>query len=139
MAKKQMLPATIEQVAARYDVTDAGQRLLEVVIRPECRAMSVVKQCELAGISTPTYYALFNKDERFIQAYKELMQSMLLAASGPAVQALADIAAKGDVTAIKTVLEASGVISAHTQTVKHELDIGPTLRDLINRRKAISD
>lgn len=132
------IPAMIEQVSAKYDVTDAGQRLLEIVTRPECRTMPVVKQAELAGISTPTYYTLFNKDDRFKSAYKELMQAMLLSAAGPAVQALAEQASKGDAQCIKMVLESSGIISAGTQTVKHEHDIGPNLLSMYQaRQKAI--
>ena len=124
----------IDQVTAKYDVTDAGYRLLEVVTRPECRSMPVTKKAELAGISTPTYYTLFNNDDRFKAAYKELMQAMLLSASGPAVQALADQASKGDTAAIKMVLEAAGVITP-TQIVKHEHDIGPNLLDMYRTRQ----
>ena len=131
------IPAMIEQVTAKYDVTEAGCRLLEIVIRPECRVMSVVKKAELAGISTPTYYTLFNKDDRFKAAYRELMQAMLLDAASPAVQALAEQANKGDVQAIKLVLESSGVITPNTQTVKHEMDIGPNLLSMYRARRAV--
>jgi hypothetical protein len=126
----------IDVVAARNDLTDAGIKLLEVVTRPECRTMSITKQCELADISRTTYYALF-KDDNFKRAYTELCQTMLLSGAAPASQALNAQAAMGDTAAIKMLLELAGIYQpTATVNVHQTIDAGPSLRELLDSRKA---
>ena len=128
----------IDVVATRNDLTDAGIKLLEVVTRPECRTMSITKQCELADISRTTYYALF-KDDNFKRAYTELCQTMLLSGAAPASQALNAQAAMGDTAAIKMLLELAGIYQpTATVNINQTIDAGPSLRELLDGRKGNS-
>lgn len=127
----------IEIVAAQNEVTDAGIRLLEVVTRPECRTMTITKQCELAGISRGTYYNLF-RDDNFKKAYTELCQTMLLAGAGPASQALNAQAAMGDTQAIKMLLELAGIYQPTARVEHtHTVEAGKSLLDMYKARKAV--
>jgi len=132
-----MIPDKIEIVAAQNDLTEAGAKLLEVVTRPECRTMTITKQCELAGISRGTYYNLF-RDDNFKKAYTELCQIMLLAGAAPASQALMANAAMGNNDAIKMILEMAAIYQPTTRVEQRTThDLGPTLRDMLERRKAL--
>jgi len=125
----------VEVLATKNDVTDAGIRLLEIVTRPECRTMTITKQCELAGISRVTYYSLF-KDDNFKRTYAELCKTMLLAGAAPASQALNAQAAMGDTAAIKILLELAGIYQPTTRVEQHTInDIGPNLLDMYRTRQ----
>lgn len=125
----------IEVVAAKNELTEAGIRLLEVVTRPECRTMTITKQCELANISRGTYYTLF-KDDKFKTAYVELCQTMLLSGAAPASQALIEQASNGDTMAIKMILEMAAIYQPTASVnINHTIDAGPSLRELLDSRK----
>lgn len=122
-------------VAAKHDITDAGLRLLEVVTRPECRTMTITKQCELADISRGTYYNLF-RDPGFKAAYTELCQTMLLAGAAPASMALNAQAAMGDTAAIKMLLELAGIYQPTARVEHtHTHEAGPSLKEILSRRQ----
>jgi len=126
----------LDKVVAKYDVTEAGKALLEVVASPEARTMNVTQICQAAGISRDSYYRLF-KDERFVNAYTELCRAMLLSAAAPAAQALAAQAAIGDTLAIKMVLEMAGLYSpAATLNINQEVENKPTLKKLLQKKKS---
>jgi hypothetical protein len=123
-------------VAAKHDITDAGLRLLEVVTRPECRTMTITKQCELADISRGTYYNLF-RDPGFKAAYTELCQTMLLSGAAPASMALNAQAAMGDTAAIKMLLELAGIYQPTARVEHtHTHEAGPSLKEILSRRQA---
>lgn len=126
----------IDKAASKYDVTDAGKKLLAVVILPEARTMTVTDICKQAGISRDWYYKLF-RDERFTQAYTELCRAMLLSAAAPASQALAAQAAMGDVAAIKMILEMAALYApSATLTITQDTENKPTLKKLLQKKKS---
>ena len=130
-----MTDINIEILATKNEVTDAGIKLLEIVTRPECRTMTITKQCELAGISRGTYYNLF-RDSGFQKTYTELCKTMLLAGAAPASQALNAQAAMGDTAAIKMLLELAGIYQPTARVEHtHTVDAGPTLKEILARRK----
>lgn len=118
----------------RFNLTEAGEKLLEVIINPESRTLPVTQICQKAGISRDSWYRLW-KDERFIQAFNELCQTMLLSGVAPASHALIVQAAMGDTAAIKMILEMAGFYKpAATVNINHQVDAGPSLRELLDTR-----
>lgn len=131
------LPDRIEIVAAQNEVTEAGVKLLEVVTRPECRTMTITKQCELAGISRGTFYNLF-KDDNFKKAYTELCQTMLLAGAAPASQAAIAQAAMGDMNAVKIILEMAGIYQPTARVEHtHTVEAGKSLLEMYKARREV--
>lgn len=132
-----MADINIEVLATQNEVTDAGIKLLEIVTRPECRTMSITKQCELAGISRGTYYNLF-RDPNFQKTYTELCKTMLLSGVASSSQALIAQGAMGDTAAIKMILELAGIYQPTARVEHtHTHDAGPTLKEILARRNAI--
>lgn len=126
----------IEIVAAKNELTEAGIKLLEVVTQPECRTMTVTKQCELAGISRGTYYNLF-KDPRFVAAYLDACKVTAISAAMPTMQSVAARAIAGDIQAAQTILQMSGLhVPTATVNVQQTIDAGPSLRELLDSRQA---
>lgn len=133
-------PEEIDVIAAQFGVTEAGARLLKVLADPVNRTMKMVEKCGLADISQDTFYRLFSKDERFIQAYREVCQSTALSGAISAIHGLTTAAAAGDVQACKVVLEMAGLYQPSAKVEHtHTHDAGPTLRDLLARRKQLQE
>lgn len=119
----------------RFEVTEAGERLLEVIVNPESRTLPVSKICQMAGISRDSWYRLW-KDERFVRAYNDLCQITCLSQVFPVINALAKQAQAGDPYAAKMILEVAGFYKpAATVSINHQVDAGPTLRELLNNKK----
>jgi hypothetical protein len=142
MAGKRTLPVVqaitsekVEVVAASYDVTDAGVRLLNVFADPTNRTMTAKARADMAGISRETYYHLF-KDERFKAAYNELFFSTVFQAAIPIAQKQVEVALGGDTTAAKMILEMSG---HHQKTERvehtHTFEAGKSLLDMYKSRQ----
>ena len=115
--------------------TAAGEQLLAVIIEPEARMLTVTEICQKAGISRDTYYRMF-KDPRFLAAYLDACKVTAVSAAMPAVQTIAARAVAGDWQAGQTILQLSGL---HTPTVNvnQTIDAGPTLRELLDGKRAI--
>lgn len=134
--KKEENPRQPEVSTDKIHLTDAGERLLEVLKVPEFRIQTVTSICERAEISRDSYYRLFRSPD-FIQKYLELCKNTLLSFAMPASLALGRQAELGDVSAIKMVLEMSGVYQPKaTVDVNHTYDAGPTLRDLLTHYRS---
>lgn len=115
-------------------LSEAGRQLLDVVVDPANRTLSITKQCERAGISRDSYYRLWKQPE-FQIAYRELCQTTCLSQALSAMQALCKQAAFGDTAAIKMVLEMAGIYQPQaTLNINHAIDPGPTLRDMLDKR-----
>lgn len=129
----------IEAPTDKPRLSDAGEKLLEVLKVPELRAQSVTSICQHADISRDSYYRLW-KSPDFMQAYSGLCKDTLLSFALPASQALGKQAEMGDVQAIKMILEMSGIYSPTTKietTIKH--DVGPNLLELYHARQKALD
>jgi len=134
-------PEQIDVIAAQHGVTDAGARLLKVLADPMNRTMKMVNKCELADISQDTYYRLFGKDERFMQAYRELCQSTVLSQAIVAIHGLTAQAAMGDTQAAKLVLELAGFYQPSAKVEHtHTMEAGESLLQLYRaRQKELSE
>jgi hypothetical protein len=117
-------------------LTPAGEQLLSVLVEPTSRTLTAKDICAKAGISRDSYYRLF-KDPRFVAAYLDACKVTAISAAMPAIQSVADRATHGDMAAAQMVLQMSGL---HTPTatvnVHQTIDAGPTLRELLDSRKA---
>ena len=130
------LPDSIEQIAAKYEITEAGYRLLDAIIDPLARTMTVTDICKMADISRPTYYALF-KDQAWVAAYMDACKTACMTAAMPTMQSVAGKAIAGDMQAAQLILTMTG-LHQPTARVEHTHDAGPTLREILNRRNAIT-
>lgn len=120
----------------RYDLTPAGHALLEVIVDPITRTMSVTDICDLAGISRDSYYRLF-KQEPFVRAYLDACKIFGVSAAMPTIQSVAKSAIDGDMMAAKLILEMAGL---HQPTARvehtHTHEAGPSLKEILSRRQA---
>ena len=132
------LPDNIEQLCAQYEVTAAGERLLDVMIDPVARTMSITDICKTADITRGTYYNLF-RDDRFVQAYMAACKTACITAAMPTMQSVAGRAIAGDMQAAQMILQMTGL---HQPTARvehtHTHEAGPTLKEILARRKAIT-
>jgi AcrR family transcriptional regulator len=93
---------------AAREASAGRERLMETLLNPEYRMMSVTAICRKAGIDRSTYYRAFeNKD--FVERYKARSKELVTHVLGPVVNALADQAKMGNTGAIKMVLEMAGL------------------------------
>ncbi len=117
------------------DLTEAGRQLLEVIIDPVSRTLSVTKICEKAGISRDSYYRLW-KEPYFQSVYREICQTTCLGSALAAMEALCKNATMGDVQSAKMVLEMAGLYQPQaTVTIDSTPNKGPTLLEIYKRRK----
>jgi hypothetical protein len=130
------LSSDIRPVMPAHDLTPAGHALLEVVVDPITRTMSVTDICDLAGISRDSYYRLF-RQESFVRAYLDACKVFGVAAAMPTIQSVAKSAIDGDMMAAKLILEMSGL---HQPTARvehtHTHEAGPSLKEILSRRQA---
>jgi len=133
------LPDNIEKLCVQYEVTEAGQRLLEVMIEPAARTMQVQEICQLAGISKGSYYLLF-KDQRFLDAYYQACKTACITAAMPTMQSVAGKAIAGDMQAAQLILTMSGL---HQPTARvehtHTVEAGNSLLDMYKARQKALD
>ncbi len=131
------LPDNIEQLCAKYEITEAGRRLLDVVIDPNARTMSITDICKVADISRTTYYTLF-KDQAWVSAYMDACKTACITAAMPTVQTVAGKAIAGDMAAAQMILSMTGL---HQPTARvehtHTHEAGPSLLDMYRSRKAV--
>lgn len=133
MGKKKEI-VRMETLAEKHRVTRAGLALLRVLADPEVRALKVIDQCRLAGITYDTYYRLF-RDPRFQAAYRELCIALGLSYVARSIDGLASRAATGDAAAAKLILELAGM---YAPTIRHEHthEVGArTLREFLKAKK----
>ena len=128
------LPDNIERLCAQYEVTEAGQKLLEVMIEPAARTMQVQEICAVAGISKGSYYLLF-KDQRFLDAYMAACKTACITAAMPTMQSVAGKAIAGDMQAAQMILQMTGL---HQPTARvehtHTHEAGLSLKEILARR-----
>lgn len=128
-------PYESEPSTDKIHLSDAAEKLLDVLKIPELRVQNVTKICEHAGISRDSYYRIW-KNPDFILKYKELCQDTLLSFAMPASLALGKQAELGDVSAIKAILEMAGIYQPTAKvetTIKH--DVGPNLLEMYRARQ----
>ena len=100
-----------------YQPTTAEQKLLEVLLTPECRGKSKTDICQIAGISRQTYYDAFKKPG-FVAHYEAQARDLVREAVGPVVNAFVKEAKKGSYPHGKVVLEMAGLY-AERQKIEH--------------------
>ena len=106
-----------EQTVTEYRPTTAEQKLLEVLLTPECRNISKTEVCKRAGISRQTYYKIFKKPG-FVAHYEAQARDLVREAVGPVVNAFVKEAKKGSYPHGKVVLEMAGLYSER-QKIEH--------------------
>ena len=121
-------------------LTEAGKRLLDVVINPEARTWSVTRTCEVAGISRDSYYRLFNKDERFLKLYNECCQTACVSQAISVINALAESAKLGDTGAGKIMLEMAGLYQPRASlNLVQSSDEHISLKDILAKRQQVQE
>jgi len=127
----------IDIVTAKYDVTEAGVRLLQVLSQPETRLLTVTERCVMADISRDWYYQL-QKDERWKQAYKELCDATVGQAVLGSIQTIEQAAMTDPGVAIE-MLKLSGYYQPTARVEHmHTHEAGPSLKEILARRNAIT-
>jgi len=117
-------------------LTPAGDALLAVLVEPTARELNVSQICQKAGISRDSYYRLF-KDPRFVAAYLDACKVTAISAAMPTMQSVAARAIAGDIQAAQTILQMSGLhVPTANVNVQQTIDAGPSLRELLDSRKA---
>jgi len=128
------LPDNIEQICAKYEITEAGCRLLDVVKDPTARTMSITDICKVADISRTTYYTLY-KDQAWLNAYMDACKTACITAAMPTMQTVAGKAIAGDMAAAAMILQMTGL---HQPTARvehtHTHEAGPSLKEILARR-----
>ena len=132
------LPNNIELICAKYEITEAGRRLLDVIIEPEARTLSITDICKRADISRTTYYTLF-KEPAFVAAYLDACKTACITAAMPTMQSVAGRALAGDMQAAQMILSMAGL---HQPTARvehtHTHEAGRSLLEMYQaRQKAI--
>ncbi|MGE5415877.1 MAG: hypothetical protein ACM3UZ_03800 [Acidobacteriota bacterium] len=130
----------LEIISIKHELTPAQYKLLQVVVTPEVRTMSVVDQCQLADISRDTYYRSF-KDERFINAYLEGCRVLLLTYAAPVLASVGESGARGDTAAAKMVLEMLGFYrpTANLNIGSDTASTMPSLREIWDKENRKED
>jgi len=123
----------VAQIASVLDVTEAGARLLAVLMRDGSEKLSMTVKCGLADISQDTYYRLM-RDPRMVKAIAVINQGMIQAGTFAATKALVERAAAGDPNCIKVVHEEAGLLQ-NVQVHKHEHDIGVNMLQLFRENQ----
>lgn len=90
-------------------LTPLQQKLLESLLNPEERFLSVTKLCEKLNISRKAYYAA-QKSPHFQKVYQELSISLTKGAVGPVVNAAIREAVRGSLGHQELVLQMAGLI-----------------------------
>jgi hypothetical protein len=134
-----ILPVTLDQLAAQYEVTEAGIKLLTVLVDPEARTLTVKRICELAGINKGSYYNLF-RDPRFVDCYYAACKMVAVTAAMPTMHSVAKQASEGDSASAKMILEMNMLYAPTSRVEQHVThDIGPNLlQQYRDHRKAIT-
>lgn len=125
--------------SSKPTLTEAGEKLLNVMVDPQRRTWSVSKICRAAGISRDSFYRLF-KNQDFIQLYFERCKIACVSWAHPVINAMANAAINGDVAAGKILLEMAGMYQ-HVGRVEiyNTHDVGPSLKDILHRRGALAE
>jgi hypothetical protein len=123
-----------EQNVTEYRPTTAEQKLLEVLLTPECRNLSKTEICKRAGISRQTYYKTFKKPA-FVAYYETQARDLVREAVGPVVNAFVQEAKKGSYPHGKVVLEMAGLY-AEPKNVNLNATLSTVAEELQRRREA---
>ena len=131
-------PINIDILSAKYDVTEAGVRLLQVLSQPETRLLTVTERCTMADISRDWYYQL-QKDERWKQAYKELCDATVGQAVLGSIQTI-EQAAMTDPQAAIEMLKLSGYYQPTARVEHtHTVEAGNSLLEMYKARQKALD
>ena len=123
-----------EQNVTEYRPTTAEQKLLEVLLTPECRNISKTEVCKRAGISRQAYYKIFKKPA-FVAYYEAQARDLVREAVGPVVNAFVQEAKKGSYPHGKVVLEMAGIY-AESKNVNLNATLSTVAEELQRRREA---
>lgn len=89
-------------------LTEAEEKLLEVLLSPENRMKNITEICHITGISRMTYYRAFEKPE-FVERYKRESKELVNKAVAPVVNAFIREAKRGSFQHGKVLLEMAGM------------------------------
>lgn len=93
-----------------YRPTKNEQKLLEVMLNPDHRFLTIQKQCQLAGVDRSVHYRAFRKKE-FVELYREESRALTVRALARVVNACVDEAVRGSAQHAKIVLGMAGEYS----------------------------
>ena len=108
-----------EQKLTNVNLTDAENKLMEVLLNPDNREKTITDICKVANISRYTYYASFKKPE-FKRAYEQNCKELLEESLAPVINAFIKEAKKGSYYHGKTILEMAGM---HTDKLSVSADV----------------
>ena len=91
-----------------YTPTLKEQDLIEVLLDPESRLLTVSARCQKAGIDRSTYYDAFKKPG-FVRLYRDMCVSLISQNLGPIIRAFEKEAMKGSYNHGKVLLEMAGL------------------------------
>ena len=117
----------MEQNATINDVTESEEKLLEVLLNPNYRNLSITEKCNKAEISRSTYYRAFSKSDFKDKVSKE-SKELVFQYLSEIVLAVVDEAKKGSFQHAKLILEMAGL---HTDKLEQsgETKIKVTIED----------
>jgi hypothetical protein len=91
-----------------YSPTPGEQKLLDVLMDPESRVLTVTARCEKAGVDRTVYYDAFKKPG-FVRLYRDMCVSLISQNLGPIIRAFEKEAMKGSYNHGKVLLEMAGL------------------------------
>lgn len=101
-------PVESDKKFTNYQLTNAEDRLLEVLLDPKNRLSNTTERCKLAGISRTSYYKIMRRPE-FIEVYRQQAYDLFAQNIGPVVTAFIKQACQGSFPHGNEILEIMGM------------------------------
>ena len=95
-------------IATNCQLTNAEEKLLDVLLDPKNRLLNTTERCNLAGISRQTYYRIMRRPE-FIAVYRQQSYDLFAQNIGPVVTAFIKQACQGSFPHGNEILEIMGM------------------------------
>ncbi|WP_167568560.1 phBC6A51 family helix-turn-helix protein [Brevibacillus migulae] len=111
----------MSKIELGYQPTKAEERLLEVLLDPSSKTMTVAEICQAADQSRQAYYNAMKKPE-FVALYEAKSFELVKHSLGPVINAVVQKAKEGSHQHAKIVLAMAGMYSERHQ-VKSEVDV----------------
>ncbi len=102
------------QKGTEYRPTAKQQKLLDVLLDPQNRGITITDACALAGCSRKVYYNAI-KNEEFVKLYKDQSFDLIKAALGQVINTFIEKAKEGSYQHGEAILDMAGVYSKNTK------------------------
>lgn len=106
----------------KYTPTDKEQSVLNVMMNPEYHGLTVKEKCELAKVSTRTWYNYMD-NPAFMRLYRELMLKEVAMDARAMIRVATNEAMKGSFQHFKMLMEMSGLYANRLEIDKRETHI----------------